>query len=603
MTQKQATDLLLTSPSARTSKMSNATGPPAPRTASAFSNSPWASSTIHLPNGEVSPATHAAIGPKAWDRFSIAAPEPTAADGASEVPTQTTTTTTTTTTTANDLYERMGLPHARMNTATTTNSDVLEDITGYGSFFLPGGHHGTSAGGWSCVQCGRSLRSATLEHGVYVCEAEGCGTVQVCTERISEGREKNCREDEDKTIHGDRPWQSKRPKHGMRNLVIEELGIGIGGDEKGGSYRNAQRVTERGSVQEALITMYGIHGPTVAKRNTAAHTSVEKVFQEYGSLVDRSVRERTLRIIDALSVNTAIHRMHCGRAEHRQCQLDIMSTPSKHLAMIALELALEQEVQELETNAGFGEQSSHRSESDCVDVLKYDASSPSIRLQGLAQLRARVKSAMQANCHGQSEIKLRLAATVARMVLVADDGGARLRMPCVAEDKPSHSAVVPALSKLDPETFDAPRAAQRRVETAGVKAAALVRRMKAHVATAEQRGEIHIPNAQRLRLSKLIRSSAVDEALQSIIHVPGVCDASPLAGTQDLAVVSEHVLVALLFDATNQGVERTSVTEEEASTKRVGWSPQAVEEARSPALKRATEAIAKAFAKAVELAN
>ena len=596
MTQKQSTDMLLTSPSTRSISMSTSSNSISSHDStasgaatSAFFNNPWVSSTIHLPNGEASPASNAAIGPGAWDRFNIVSTP--AAASASEAPACST---------ANDLYEKMGLPHARFKSASSSSSAPsssadagpdMSDLAGVGSFFMSRKCEEDDFQGWACIQCGRSLQTAKLEHGVYVCEAEGCGTVQVCTQRVSDGREKNCREDEDKTIHGDKPWINKRPKHGMRNMVMETLGLN--GNEPAGAYRNEQRRTERGSVQDALVTMYGVHGPAIAKRNTAAHTSIEKVLQEYGSLIDCSIRERAMRIIDTLSVNTAVHRMHCASGGQGNCQLDVMATPSKHLAMIVLELTLEQEMQLL---GGVATESAQYSDQNAAQS---HASTQLGRMQILTQLRSRVKSTMQANCHGQSEIKLRLALTVARMVLSADDAGARLRLPCAPEGRLLDTCAAPIMAKLDPETFDAPRDGRHIADTAGAKAAALVRRMKVHVATIEQRGDIEMPNALRMRLSKLVRSAAVDSSLRSIVHVPGVCDASLVSGAEDLAVVSEHLLVALLVDAVNQEGD-ASLAAVEPTAKRVGWSAQAVEEMRSVALKRATQAIGTAFAKAVE---
>ena len=90
-------------------------------------------------------------------------------------------------------------------------------------------------------------------------------------------------------------------------------------------------------------------------------------------------------------------------------------------------------------------------------------------------------------------------------------------------------------------------------------------------------------------LSKIVRSPELDDALQSIIHVPGVCEGVTAAGKDDPIVVSEVVLVGLLMDALYEGTTWT------------GWDKTALDESRTTVLQTAVSLLKTIFSEVVQL--
>jgi len=96
-----------------------------------------------------------------------------------------------------------------------------------------------------------------------------------------------------------------------------------------------------------------------------------------------------------------------------------------------------------------------------------------------------------------------------------------------------------------------------------------------------------LPNSSALArktFTKAARSRELDDALQSVIHVPGVCDGvtDASAGYQDSIVVSEKVLVGLLMDAI-------------VGATWPGWREEGLEDSQKVALQRAVKALRHVF--------
>ena len=529
------------------------------------------SNTIQVTAEMGSPASHAATGPSAWQSVtssssccSPAATKRKVDDGSVAT-----------------FFEKLDLPQAQQQ------QQQQEDPVEFGMYRVSNHNHNQAGHmGWVCVACGNPLNNVANENGIYVCDANGCGTVQTCTHMVNDGREKNCRADEDKTLHADVPWDT-RPKYGLRNTAEHQVSAQPSSSAEGRAprkYARLQGYGERASVQDALTSMYGSNGPAIARSNTRLHTNLSSQMLNYGSVIDDALRSRVLGNADSLSVNAAIHKMCCNRSSVH-CQLNVMATPSTHLAMLILDVSIEQELakEELERE----ERQLYRPTA---------ATGP--RAAALEQLRRRVSSDMQDNCHGQSEVKLRLSATIVRTVLgLRDSSASQLRTPCDNNDGDEarlyQTPSVPSMpSTMTAEEEDEPRPPQRQAQSVSAKAGTIITRLRARAAALR-----NIPQGLRCRLTALIRNGSLEIELRSILHVPGICNAviksDPPPDPNDPLTLSDAVLVGLLVDALVEATEAQQPAP--ADSVRIGWSAQALQESQHERLSRAVVAVKSLF--------